>query len=121
MPVFLLIGTGYTAVLTRLLSAAHIDGLMKFVLGFAVPCLVFNAMAAMNLQGGISLALFISFYTGSIVAFAAGALGARFIFRRGWEDSIVVGFTALFGNTVLLGCPSSAGPIPQKRWTPLSP
>ena len=103
MPVFLLIGAGYAAAWTRLLAAGHIDGLMKFVLGFAVPCLLFNAMASMNLASGISPALFVSFYTGSLAVFAAGLLGTRFIFRRAWEDSVVVAFTALFGNTVLLG------------------
>ncbi len=103
MPVFLLIGAGYSAVWTRLLAPDHIDGLMKFVLGFAIPCLIFNAMASMNLEGGFSPALFASFYTGSLAAFTAGLLGARFMFRRPWEDSVVVGFTALFGNTVLMG------------------
>jgi len=32
-------------------------------------------------------------------------LGARYIFDRDWEDAVAIGFTALFGNTVLLGLP----------------
>ena len=44
-----------------------------------------------------------SFYAGSVCSFALGVVGARRIFRRSPEDSIAIGFTALFGNTVLIG------------------
>ena len=37
------------------------------------------------------------------VVFFVGILGARFLFGRPWEDSVVIGFACLFSNSVLLG------------------
>ncbi|MEL7117277.1 MAG: AEC family transporter, partial [Pseudomonadota bacterium] len=46
-----------------------------------------------------------TFYTGAIVGFLAGLLGARYLFGRPWEDSVAIGFTTLFSNSVLMGLP----------------
>jgi malonate transporter len=46
-----------------------------------------------------------SFYTGALAGFSIGLLGARFLFRRDWEDSVAIGFIGLFSNSVLLGLP----------------
>ena len=31
--------------------------------------------------------------------------GARWLFRRDWEDCVVIGFACLFSNSILLGLP----------------
>ncbi|MCY3879508.1 MAG: AEC family transporter [Rhodobacteraceae bacterium] len=103
VPVFLLIGAGYLAVWSKRLTDNHISGLMKFAQGIAIPCLLFKAMAGLDMQQNVGLFFVTAFYAGSVVNFAAGLFGTRYIFHRAWEDSVVIGFTALFGNTVLLG------------------
>jgi malonate transporter len=35
----------------------------------------------------------------------AAMLGARFLFKRPWEDSVAIGFCGLFSNSLLLGLP----------------
>ena len=102
-PVFLLIGAGCAMVWARIINDSHIQGIMTYAQGFAVPCLLFYAIFDMNLAYGLKPAYVASFYIGSVACFASGLLGCRYLFRRSWEDSIVVGFAALFGNTVLLG------------------
>ncbi len=103
MPVFLLIGAGYAAVWTRMLSQSAVEGLMKFAQRFAIPCMLFYAISDMNLRQGFEIRFVTAFYVGSLASFTCGLLGARFLFHRDWEDAVVVGFAALFGNTVLLG------------------
>jgi len=103
LPVFLVIGFGYLAVWKGYFSDAHVDGLMKFTQNFAIPALLFSAISKLDLSHNFDPALLISYYTGSATAFAAGLFGARYIFKRPWEDSVVIGFACLFANSVLLG------------------
>ncbi len=105
LPVFLVIGFGYLAVWKGYFNDASVDGLMKFTQGFAIPCLLFRAISTLDLNQNFDLALLGSFYTGAFVGFLAGMTGARYIFGRGWEDSVAIGFCCLFSNSLLLGLP----------------
>ncbi len=105
LPVFLVLGFGYLASWRDWISEGAIDGLMKFSQGFAIPCLLFLAIARLDLAQEFDLALLGSFYTGAMAGFAAGLLGARFLFHRSWEDSVAIGFIGLFSNSLLLGLP----------------
>lgn len=105
LPVFLVIGFGYLAVFFRLFSDAHVDGLTRFTQNFAIPCLLFSAIAGLDLSAGFDPALLASFYAGAVIGFLAGLAGARLLFGRPWEDSVAIGFCCLFSNSVLLGLP----------------
>ncbi len=103
LPVFLVVGAGYVAVWRKLFSDAAVDGLMSFTQKFAIPCLLFSAIATLDLGADFDPWLMLSYYTGSVISFFAGLYGARLIFGRPWIDSVAIGFCALFANSVLLG------------------
>ena len=103
VPVFLVVGAGYLAVWRRLFADSAVDGLMVFTQKFAIPCLLFSAIATLDLGADFDLSLLGSYYTGSTISFFAGMLGARLIFGRPMTDSVVIGFCCLFANSVLLG------------------
>ncbi|MBL9053699.1 MAG: AEC family transporter, partial [Tabrizicola sp.] len=105
LPVFLVIGAGYLARRSAFLSDAAIDGLMRFAQGIAVPCLLFQGVARLDLTHDVALGPFLSFYTGAFVCFVLGGLGARFLFGRPGPDCVAIGFACLFSNTLLLGLP----------------
>ena len=105
IPVFLIIGFGYCTVWARLFSIDTIDGLMKFSQNFAIPVLLFNAIAKVDLANVFDLNLFFSFYVGATAGFLIGFLGSHYIFNRPLEDSVAIGFCCLFSNTVMLGLP----------------
>ncbi len=105
LPVFLVIGFGYVARWRRLITDAQVDGVVWFTQTFAIPCLLFVAIARLDLSQNFDWRLLISFYTGAIVGFALGFGGARLLFKRDWEDCVAIGFVALFSNSVLLGLP----------------
>jgi len=105
LPVFLVIGFCYLAVWRGWFSPAGVEGLMAFTQNFAIPCLLFTALARLDLGQSFDWRLLLSFYAGSLAAFLLGVAGARLIFARPWEDAIVIGFCALFSNSVLLGLP----------------
>lgn len=105
LPVFLVIGFGYLAVWRGWFSQSGVDGLMRFTQSFAIPCLLFAAIARLDLGTGFDWRLLVSFYSGALASFGLGVLGARVIFSRDIEDSIAIGFCCLFSNSVLLGLP----------------
>lgn len=107
LPVFLVMGFGYVAVMRGLFSAAAVDSLMTFSQGFAIPLLLFRAISTLDLSQGYDPGLMLSYYSGSLAGFLAGMLGARFLFSRAWDVAVAVGFSALFANSVLLGLPIS--------------
>ncbi len=105
LPVFLVIGFGYLVRWRRLLDDGAVDGLMRFAQSVAIPCLLFLAIARLDLSAEFDLALLGSFYTGAVSGFAAGLLGARLLFGRPWPDAVAFGFVTLFSNSLLLGLP----------------
>jgi predicted permease len=107
LPVFLVIGFGYVAVWRGLFPVAGIDGVLRFAQHFAIPCLLFQAIAHIDIAASFSPRLLFSFYSGAAICFALGMFGARFLFNRDWEDCVAIGFCCLFSNSVLLGLPIS--------------
>jgi predicted permease len=105
LPVFLVIGGGYVAVRSGVFSQSGVDGLMVFAQNFAIPCLLFRAIVDLDLARVFDARLLLSFYTGAVICFALGILGARVIFRRRPGEAVAIGFGALFSNSVLLGLP----------------
>ena len=105
LPVFLVVGLGYVSVWKNILSNTAIDGIMAFAQKIAIPFLLFGAISQIDLSVGFSPSLLGSFYGGATICFALGIFGSRFLFKRDWEDSIVIGFGCLFSNSVLLGLP----------------
>ncbi len=105
LPVFLVIGFGYIARARNLISDAQVDGVVLFTQNFAIPCLLFVAIARLDLGQEFDWRLLMAFYTGAIISFTLGFAGARLLFRRDWEDCTAIGFVALFSNSVLLGLP----------------
>ncbi len=102
-PIFLIIGGGYLATQLGFMKLSATEGLMFFVQNIALPVMLFNAISKINLVVGFNYQLLISFYAGSLLSFSL-ALAITFLyFKRSWEDSVVIAFAALFGNTVMLG------------------
>ncbi|MEO1238759.1 MAG: AEC family transporter [Pseudomonadota bacterium] len=107
LPVFLVIGFGYLAVWMQWFSEPALDGLLKFTQNFAIPCLLFSAIATLDLSANFDVPILVTFYTGAIAGFALGVGGARILFARSWPDAVAIGFACLFSNSVLLGLPIS--------------
>lgn len=103
LPVFIVIGFGYVAVWRRYFSNELISGLMKFAQGFAIPCLLFRAISTLDLGQNFDFDLLVSFYSGALGGFLVGLTGARYLFKRDWEDAVAIGFVGLFSNSLLLG------------------
>jgi predicted permease len=108
LPVFVILGFGYAAVWLRWFSDEGVDALMGYTQTFAIPCLLFQAIASLDLDAAFDARLLVPFYAGALTCFALGLWGARVLFRRPWPDAVAIGFCCLFSNSVLLGLPITA-------------
>lgn len=102
-----MIGLGYLAVQRGWFSAQGADHLMKFCMSFAIPCLLFAAIARLDLAAEFDVALLLAYFSAAGACFFIGILGARLLFKRPWPDSVAIGFVCLFANSVLIGLPIS--------------
>ena len=72
LPVFLVIGFGYVSVWGRVFPENGVDALMKFTQHFAIPCLLFQAIANLDLSVSLDAGLLLSFYVGAACGFLLG-------------------------------------------------
>ena len=107
LPVFFVIGIGYLSVWLKWLNEKNIDGLTTIAQNFAIPCLLFYAIAKIEIGEYFNFRLLLSFYLGALTCFIIGFLAAYFYFNRDNEESVCIGFTCLFSNSILLGLPIS--------------
>ncbi|MCE9651106.1 MAG: AEC family transporter [Parvibaculum sp.] len=105
LPIFGIIGLGYAAVRSRLMSDAGIDGLDVYVFTFGIPSLLFRNLSHTVLPDTLPWGLWISYYGAMLAIWAAGSLFARFVMGRPPADAVILGFGGGQGNVVMLGIP----------------
>jgi predicted permease len=105
LPVFLIVGAGYLAAKRAIFTSEQADAVMRFAQTFAIPALLFTAVATLDLSSVFQPGVLISFYTGNTFVFIVGGLIAYHIFKRPAGAAVAVGFSGMFANSVLLGFP----------------
>ncbi|WP_110670701.1 AEC family transporter [Salinicola halophilus] len=71
VPIFLVIGIGYLAVLKRVVDKSHIQGMGRYVINIALPALVIQALLARPLDEVFNVPYLLVYGLGSGIAFAA--------------------------------------------------
>ncbi len=104
-PIFALISLGYLAVRFRLFPADGVRSLIAFVNNFATPCLLFYSITTSDFRSAFNIGIIGPFYLGAIVCFVVGIVIARKGFNNRPGESVSVGFSGTFTNTVLVGLP----------------
>ncbi|MGJ8527870.1 AEC family transporter [Maritalea sp.] len=104
-PVFVIVLIGYMAVKLNIFPSGGISALIAFTNNFAAPMLLFRAMLTLDFATALDPKIIAPFYIAGISGFVLGIFLARVVFKYQPGQSVAVGFSALFTNTVLLGIP----------------
>lgn len=118
LPVFVLIGIGYAARRSELVSDRTGDGLSDFVFTLAVPCLLFRTLAKAEIPAVQPWGYWIAYFSGVVVCWALAMTISTRVFGRSRPASVACGFAAAQSNTVLVGIPiilkafGEAGTVP---------
>ncbi|NLB31715.1 MAG: AEC family transporter [Alcaligenaceae bacterium] len=115
LPLFLLIGIGYSAVKLGFLSLEHNRGLGSYVLNFAYPALVFNAISTLDITSAF-IYEYVLIYGGiSITLYWIGVLISLKVLGRNAVQSALNGLGLIFCNTAFLGYPVLAQVIGYEK------
>jgi predicted permease len=113
-PVFILIGLGFGAVRLGLFSKPDMRVLGTFVIRFALPAMLFQALSQRPFREVMNAGYLLAYALGSLAAMAAAVLLARVLFKRSFRDSVVFGMGASMSNSAFIGLPVALqvlGPI----------
>lgn len=103
--IFGLIGLGYLAARTRLLSADVGEKLADFVFTLPIPLLIFNTLARADFHGVSPWRTWAAYFLPFTVVWVLSHLMAVHIFGRDTRAGIVAGGSAAYSNSVLIGIP----------------
>ena len=104
-PLFALIATGFIAGRTRLLGRDGAGALNAFVTWFALPALLFNAIASVRLSEVLNLPFIAAFGLIVVIVYVVGMVIARLASRAGLAQMSLHGLTASYGNVGYIGIP----------------
>ncbi|MDO8288137.1 MAG: AEC family transporter [Parvibaculum sp.] len=105
LPIFGVIGLGYFASRSGLMSTAAVDGLDIYVFTFGLPALLFRNLSHTELPDALPWGLWISYYGSMLGIWALGSLISRYVLKREPADAVMLGFGGGQGNVVMLGIP----------------
>lgn len=104
-PLFALIATGFVAGRTRLLGRDGSGALNVFVTWFALPALLFSAIANVRLAEVLNLPFIAAFGLVIVIVFGVGMMMARLGSGAGLAHMSLHGLSAAYGNVGYIGIP----------------
>lgn len=114
VPIFLLIGLGAVSARVGFIAERQVEGLAAFVVHFALPALVFGALAGQDLAESFDWRYVTAYGSGSLFAFCATFSILRFGLKRPLTSAAIGGMGGAASNTGFIGYPVTAlafGPL----------
>lgn len=104
LPVFAILGFGAAFARRGLFDAAAAAVLNRFVFYVGVPALLFSLLSRADVAH-FEWRLLAAYFASEVAVYAVAAAGARWLLRRGWRESLLLGMTACFVNHVFFVLP----------------
>lgn len=105
LPVFILILIGYAIVRLGVMKADVGDGLSDFVFTIAMPTLLFRTVAVAEVKGGAPWTIWVAYFAGVAVTWAAGHYAVTRLFGRDARIGVLAGVSSAFANNLFIGLP----------------
>ncbi len=119
LPVFALIGLGFLAAKTGLMSERAGDGLADYVFALAVPALIFRMLSESTAPLNSSpWGYWVTYFASAALVWAVAMLISSRVLHREQREGVIHGFCSAQSNTVFLGIPlilrayGDAGAVP---------
>ncbi len=104
-PIYLSIAAGFAATRTGFFSKEESRVLSKFVLNFALPAMLFNALAKRSLDDILHPGYLVAYALGSLLVLALGMAWDHWRTRRGLTSATLVGMGMSCSNSGYVGFP----------------
>jgi predicted permease len=104
-PVFAISLVGYVLARHRFFQQAHVAGLSRFVFHIAIPVLLFESLATIELPAHINWQFLVCYYLVVLVIYGLSMWIGRVRFTYSAREQGVFGMGAAYSNLVLVGLP----------------
>ena len=111
LPIFLLIGLGYGAAMSAVLSREQIRGLGTFVITFAMPALLIKTLGTAPIQQTLIPGYMLAYTLGSAAAFAIAFAVSRWWRRDSLSGSAINAMGMSVSNSGFVGYPLVAAAV----------
>ena len=98
LPVFLIIGVGFTSAKLKWLPSSAVDGVMLFTQKFAIPCLLFNAIVNIEIGNYFNFLLIVSYFIPSLIGLFLGILLIPF-YSKGARSNLIIDTNIHFSSS----------------------
>lgn len=105
MPVFGIVLLGYLMARIGVFRELAVDGVAQYVFAVAIPLLLFRTTAGTPIPADVPWDFLFTYYGGALAAFLLAMLLSGAVFKGGLAEMGILGGTAAYSNTVLLGLP----------------
>ncbi|HET9311834.1 MAG TPA: AEC family transporter [Actinomycetota bacterium] len=106
IPVFVVIGLGYLAGARKIFDADQVEGFNEFVLGFALPAMVFVGVVATPRSALLGdVALFIGVTAVQLLFMGLGLVLGRTVLRRDLASSAIIALMIAVPTAAFMGTP----------------
>jgi malonate transporter and related proteins len=104
-PIFLLIGVGFAAVLSGIVTKSQTQGLAAFVLNFALPALIIDALSNRPFGQIFDPGYLLAYGAGSVIVFASILVVMLFVLRRRLSHAAIAAMGSAGSNSGFIGYP----------------
>jgi hypothetical protein len=104
-PIFILIALGFISARIALLNPEQIRGMGAFVINFALPALVFKALADRSLGEVLNVPYLLAYALGSLTVFGLGFAISRWLRKEGLSASALSAMGMSVSNSGFIGYP----------------
>ena len=101
------------------LTARDIDGISRFVFTIAIPVLLFNSIAKVELPAQFNWQFLLSYYIVALIIYGIGMWASKQWFRQSPKEQSAFGLGAAYSNTILVGLPLISAGLGDEALLPL--
>jgi predicted permease len=103
--IFIIIALGFITVRRGLLEASNTRALGIFVIDYALPALLFNALSQQPTQQLLNFDLLFAYALGSLSLLAMGIMFRCFVQRKGLQEAAILTMGMTISNSAFMGFP----------------
>jgi predicted permease len=104
-PVFAIALLGYILTYKAVFGIRDIEGISRFVFTLAIPVMLFNSMAKIDLPKQLNWAFLLSYYLVAVLIFGFGMWASKRLFNYSPQEQSVFGMGSSYSNALLIGLP----------------
>lgn len=118
-PIFAMALVGYITAYRNWLSPRDIEGVSRFVFTIAIPVLLFQSLATMELPPTFNWQFLLSYYLVVVFIYGLGVWVSKRWFKWSAQEQGAFGLGAAYSNTILVGLPIISTGLGQAALLPL--